>query len=312
MNDNVTAFSAGGLKLRSVLEAGHFAMTAEVNPPAATDPERLLQTALPLAGLADAVNVTDGAGARARMCSLAAAAILARAGLDPIMQLTCRDRNRIGLQADVMGAVALGVTNFLILRGDDPSAGDQPEAKPVFDLDSRQLLSTLAGIRDRSELPTGQKVEGPADILVGCADTPTDPPEGWAPQGLAAKADAGAQFAQTQFCMDAGIVRRYAERLAEHGLTERLSILVGVAPLASAASARWIVNNLPGAVIPETTVERMEKAADQKAEGRRICIELLQELAEIPGVAGAHIMAPLHQEAIPAVIEGSGLLARRR
>lgn len=312
MNDNVTALSMGGLKLRNVLEQGHFAITAEVNPPAATDPERLLKAALPLVGLADAVNVTDGAGARARMCSLSGSAVLARAGLDPIMQLTCRDRNRIGLQADVMGAVALGVRNFLILRGDDPTAGDQPEAKPVFDLDSRQLLSTLAGIRDRSELPTGQAVEGPVDIFVGCADTPIDPPKGWAPQGLAAKADAGAQFAQTQFCMDAGIVRRYVERLVEHGLTGRLSILIGVAPLASAASARWIVNNLPGAVIPETTIERMEKAADQKAEGRRICIELLQQLAEIPGVAGAHIMAPLHQEAIPPVIEGSGLLARRR
>jgi methylenetetrahydrofolate reductase (NADPH) len=312
MNEHVAASQTERHSLRSVLEKGNFAITAEINPPAATDPERLLRLARPLAGLADAVNVTDGASARTRMSSLAASAILARAGFEPIMQLTCRDRNRIGLQADVLGAVALGIRNFLVLRGDDPSAGDQPEAKPVFDLDSRQLLSTLAGIRDHRELPSGQKVEGPVDLFIGAADTPIDPPKEWTPQGLAAKADAGAQFVQTQFCMDAGVVRRYMARLAEHGLTERLSVLVGVAPLASVASARWIVDNLPGSLIPQAIIERMEKGADQKAEGRRICIELLQELAEIPGVAGAHIMAPLNQEAIPPVIEGSGLVTSRR
>ncbi len=312
MNEHVAAPVVGGHSLRSVLEGGHFAITAEINPPAATDPEPLLRVARPLAGLADAVNVTDGAGARTRMSSLAASAILARAGLQPIMQITCRDRNRIGLQADVLGAVALGIGSFLVLRGDDPSAGDQPEAKPVFDLDSRQLLSALAGIRDRRELPSGQKVEGPVDLFIGAADTPIEPPKEWTPQGLAAKADAGAQFVQTQFCMDAGVVRRYVARLAEHGLTERLSVLVGVAPLASVSSARWIVENLPGSLIPQAIIERMGKAADQKAEGRRICIELLQELAEIPGVAGAHIMAPLNQDAIPAVIEGSGLVTSRR
>jgi methylenetetrahydrofolate reductase (NADPH) len=311
MKTNVSALCAGHIKLSSVLEAGHFAMTAEISPPVATDPERLLRIARPLADLADAINVTDGAGASTHMSSLAASAIMVRAGLEPIMQITCRDRNRIGLQADVLGAVALGVKNFLILRGDDPTRGDQPETKPVFDFDSRQLLATLAGIRDRSELPSGRKVEGPVDILLGSADSPIDPPDGWKPDGLAAKIEAGAEFAQTQFCMDAGVVRRYVDRLSEHGLTDRISILIGVAPLASAGSARWIAQNLPGAIVPEATIERMQKATDQKAEGRRICIELLHELAEIPGVAGAHIMAPLNHDAIPTVIEDSGLLTGR-
>lgn len=298
--------------LQAVLEAGHFAITAEVTPPAAADPELLLQKALPLRGLADAVNVTDGASARAHMSALAAAAILQREGLEPVLQLTCRDRNRIGLQGDLLGAAALGIRNLLILRGDDPSAGDQPEAMPVFDLGTVELLETAAGIRDRSMLPSGRKVEGAAPFFLGVADMPIDPAPDWAPAALKAKIAAGGQFAQTQFCMDIGIVRRYVGRLADHGVTDNLHLLIGVAPLSSARSARWIKEHLFGAIIPEATVARLEGAQDQRAEGHRICVEFLQELADVPGVAGAHIMAPLNESAIPEVIAASGLLARRQ
>ncbi|MBI3711131.1 MAG: methylenetetrahydrofolate reductase [Proteobacteria bacterium] len=298
-------------RLRGVLEAGHFAVTAEITPPASTDPKTLLAKALPLRGLADAVNVTDGASARAHMSSLAAAGLLVRSGIEPILQLTCRDRNRIALQSDILGGAALGVRNFLILRGDDPSAGDQPDAKPVFDLDSRALLQTAAGIRDRGELPSGRGVEGPTPFFLGVADSPIDPPAGWAPDGLRAKIASGAQFAQTQFCMDTGVVRRYVSRLAEHGIADRLHLLIGIAPLASARSARWMREKLYGTIIADAIVARMERAADPKAEGVRICIEMLREIAEIPGIAGAHIMAPLNEAAVPEVIAESGLLARR-
>jgi methylenetetrahydrofolate reductase (NADPH) len=297
-------------RLQAVLEAGHFAITAELVPPAAVEEHLFVEKALPLRGLADAINVTDGAGARAHMCSLAAASLLHGAGLEPILQLTCRDRNRIALQSDLMGAAALGIRNLLILRGDDPTAGDQPDAKPVFDLDSRALTETAIGIRDRGELPSGRKVEGHAPFFIGGADAPIDPPAEWEPSGLKAKVDAGTQFVQTQFCMDADVVRRYIARLHEHGLKGKLHILIGVAPLASAKSARWMKEKLFGVTIPDAIVDRMEAAADPKAEGRTICVELLQQLAEIDGVSGAHIMAPLNEASIPDVIERSGLTKR--
>ncbi len=290
------------MRLQEKLRAGRFVITAEVTPPVSTDSNDLLAKALPLRGLADAVNVTDGAGARPHLGAVIAAALLVEAGIEPVLQLTCRDRNRIALQSDLMGAAARGVRNLLVLRGDDPSAGDQPEAKPVFDLDARQLLETARRLRDCGELPSGRKVAGKADFFLGAADIPIDPPPAWAPKGLAAKLDAGAQFSQTQFCMDAGVVRRYLARLAEHGVADKLFMLIGIVPLRSAKSARWIRDKLYGAIIPDSIVDRMEAARDPPAEGRRICIEMIQELAEIPGVAGCHIMAPNHEEAVPPVI----------
>jgi methylenetetrahydrofolate reductase (NADPH) len=312
MNEAMAGDHEAKGQLRRVLEAGGFAITAEIVPPTATDPELLLQKALPLRGLADAVNVPDGVSARAHMSALAAAGLLVRAGIEPILQMTCRDRNRIALQSDLLGAAALGITNLLILGGDQPAAGDQPEAKAVFDLDPRTLMRTAARIRDRGELPSGRKVAGPARFFIGAADMPIDPPAAWAPDGLLAKIAAGAQFAQTQFCMDAAIVRRYAARLREHGITERLHLLIGIAPPASARSARWIREHPYGAIIPDAIVARLEAAPDPRAEGRRICVELLQELAEIPGVAGAHVMAPLNEAALPEVLGQARLVLRRR
>jgi methylenetetrahydrofolate reductase (NADPH) len=285
------------------LRAGRLVLTAEVVPPLSCDAQDLIRKAAPLRGLADAVNVTDGAGARAHMGALAAAAILLGAGIEPILQITCRDKNRIALQGELMGAAALGVRNLLLLTGDDPKAGDQPETKPVFDLDARALIDTARRLRDEAVLPTGRKVAGQAAFLIGAADAPIDPPAGFRPAGLLAKIAAGAQFVQTQFCMDAAIVRRYIGALADAGLTRRAAILIGVNPLRSAKSARWMRHHLFGTIIPDAFITRMEQAADPAREGVRICIELIEELAAIPGVAGVHIMAPGNDAAIPEVLK---------
>jgi methylenetetrahydrofolate reductase (NADPH) len=289
--------------LQRRLTAGQFAITAEITPPLSADVQALLDKAQPLAGLVDAVNVTDGASARPHLDTLTAAATLARAGIEPVLQVTCRDRNRIALQSLLIGAAAQGIHNVLALTGDDPSAGDQPDAKPVFDLESNALLATAAGLRDHGRLPHGREVGGHIDFFLGCADMPLDPAPDWKPASLLRKLQAGAQFAQTQFCMDLALLRRYLARLQEHGITERLYILVGIAPLASARSARWIREHLHGAIIPEPLIERLEGAQDPKLEGRRICVELMRELRQMQGVAGVHVMAPLNEAALPAVIE---------
>jgi methylenetetrahydrofolate reductase (NADPH) len=285
------------------LAARKFALTAEITPPVSSDLAELLAKAAPLKGLADAINVTDGAGARPHLDSMVAALALLNEGMEPILQVTCRDRNRIALQSQLLGAAALGITNLLLLKGDDPRAGDQPDAKPVFDLDTAALAATAAGIRDRGELPYGRKVGGSADFFIGVADSPMDPAPDWMPVGLTKKLEAGAQFAQTQFCMDAQILRRYIARLRESGIGDRMPLLIGVAPLASAKSARWIKQHLFGSIIPEWMIERLDQASDPQAEGRAICVDLLEEYAEIPGVSGAHLMAPLNERAISTVIE---------
>jgi len=296
--------------LQARLKGGDFVVTAEITPPVSTDPAEFLSRALPLKGLATAVNVTDGAGAKVHLSSLAAAHFLVQNGIEPIFQMTCRDRNRLALQADILGAVSLGVRNMLMLAGDDPKAGDQPESKPVFDLDSKGLLAMAHRMRSEQKLPSGTEIKGGIDLVLGAADVPVDPPADWEPKGLRAKAAAGADFVQTQFCMDVGVVRRYAARLRDHGI--RLPVLVGVAPIPSARSARWMREKLFGTLIPDAIVDRLEKAADPKREGRRICVEVLQELAETPGVAGAHVMAPMNFAEIPRTIEDSGVTRRKR
>jgi methylenetetrahydrofolate reductase (NADPH) len=287
-------------------------ITAELSPPVSTDPSEFVERALGLRGLVTAINVTDGAGSRAHMSSLAAAHFLVRNGVEPILQMTCRDRNRIALQAELLGAAALGIRNILALRGDDPKLGDQPDAKAVFDLDTTALLATAQRMRTESRLPTGAEITGPVNFVLGAAELPVDPPPGWRPDGLLSKMQAGAEFIQTQFCMDADAVRRYAGRLLELGVAQKLPILIGVAPIPSARSARWMKEKLYGAMIPERIVERLERAGDPKAEGRKICIELLQQLAQTPGVAGAHVMAPTFHSAIGPVIEASGVAGAMR
>ena len=300
------------MNLQQKIAAGQFVMTAEVTPPVTFSRDELLDKALPLKGLADAVNITDGAGARPHLSALISSAILVQNGIEPILQLTCRDRNRIALQSDLMGAAAGGIRNLLALRGDDPSAGDQPDAKPVFDLDPRALLETARRLRDEGVLPTEKKVSGRAEFFLGAADSPIDPPAGWEPKGLAGKVAAGAQFAQTQFCMDAGVARRYVARLAEHGLDRKIPLLIGIAPLRSAKSARWMKEKLFGTIMPDAVIDRMERAADPVAEGIRIAVDLIAEISQIPNIGGVHIMAPMNDAAVPTVISEARKRVKRK
>jgi len=298
--------------LQKSLRDGSFVVTAELSPPVSADPSEFIERALALRGVVAAVNVTDGAGSKAHMSSLAAAHFMVRNGVEPILQMTCRDRNRIALQAELLGAAALGIRNILALRGDDPKLGDQPETKPVFDLDTAALLVTAKRMRDEGILPSGVAIKGPVGLVLGAAELPVDPPPDWRPNGLLAKMHAGAEFVQTQFCMDPEVVRRFAGRLLDLGVAQKLPILIGVAPIPSARSARWMKEKLYGAIVPDRIVERLEGASDPKAEGRKICIELLQQLAETPGVAGAHVMAPAFHSAIGPVIEASGVARAKR
>ena len=295
--------------LQEKLNSGRFVITAEITPPVSCDAADLVTKAAPFKGLADAVNVTDGAGARAHLGAVTAAGILLQNGIEPILQLTCRDKNRIALQSDLMAAAALGVHNLLMLKGDDPKQGDQPDAKPVFDLDTVGLTQMAITLRDKGELPNGRKVAGEAKFFIGAADAPIDPPAGWEPKSLKAKIAAGCEFAQTQFCMDIGVVRRYMARLTEHGV--KLPMLIGISPLRTAKSARWMREKLFGTIISDLIVARMDAAADPAAEGQRICLELLEELSSIPGVAGAHLMAPGNEAAIAEVLARASSIKRR-
>ena len=294
--------------LADCLAQGRFAITAEIAPPLTADPQSMRDLAAPLRGLVDGINVTDAAGARTAMSSVAAAAILQDAGFEAVLQVTCRDRNRIALASDLLGAAALGIRNLLVLHGDDPARGDTPEAKPVYDLDSREVIALACRMRDQGTLPSGRAIKVPPRFLIGAADSPHDPAPDWMPDRLIAKQEAGATFVQTQFCFDPGVVRRYLARLADFGLTERLRFLIGVGPFASADSARWMNEKLFGVKVPQALIARLEQAGDQAAEGCRICVELIEELRGIDGVAGVHIMAP--RQGATAIAEVVGALDR--
>lgn len=309
---NVVAVTRSCGRLEAALRAGHFVMTAETSPPDAAAAAPVLARAGCLKGLADAVNVCDGASARAHMSPLAAAAILAQNDIEPVLQFTVRDRNRIALQADLLGAAALGVPNILCLHGDDVSKGDQPGAKPVHDIDSRELMRTARRMRDEGTLPSGRTIDPRPALFIGAADAPVEPKPTWKPEGLLAKIDAGAEFVQTQFCFDSNLLRRYLGALGELGILERLYVIVGIGPIASAKSARWMNANLFGVKIPEQLIRRLEQAPHPETEGRRICVELLHEFAEIKGVAGAHLMGPRREQSIAEVIAESGLLNKRK
>jgi methylenetetrahydrofolate reductase (NADPH) len=299
-------------RLEALLRGSAFVMTAETSPPDAATAASVMARAGCLKGLADAVNVTDGAGAKAHMSAFAAATVLAQHGIEPVLQFTVRDRNRLALQGDLIGAAALGIHNILCLHGDDPKGGDQPETKPVYDIDSRTLMTTARRLRETGELPSARRIDPAPRLFIGAADSPQDPKPDWKPDSLKAKLEAGADFIQTQFCFDPAMLRRYLARLGEHGLLERLYVIVGIGPLASAKSARWMNENLFGVHVPDSILARLEGAADQRAEGRKICVELLQELAEIDGVSGAHLMAPRQEQAIAEAIAESGLLKKRQ
>ena len=295
-------------ELENKLASGAFVITAEIVPPVSGDGQDLRRRADVLGGLVDAINITDGAAANPAMSGLAACALLRADGHEPVFQLTCRDRNRIGLASDLLGASALGVTNVLVLHGDDPSKGSMPEAKPVFDLDSRSLLHMAACMRDEGRLPSGREINSRPEFFLGCADAPFDPPDDFVPSGLLAKIAAGAQFAQTQFCYDLEATKRYFEVLAAHDVTASLSFIAGIGPLLSARQARFMNDNLYGVSIPPAIINRLDAASDPSLEGINICVELIAGLKEIPGVKGVHIMAPMQStEKIAEVVRRTGL-----
>ncbi len=306
---NEDAIAASGLQ--ALLARGVFVLTGGTTPPVSAAPEDMRARVAPLSGLADAVNVTDGAGAKTHMSSLAAAALMRDYGLEPVLQFTMRDRNRLALQADVLGAAALGIGNILCLSGDSVEAGDQPDAKPVHDIDSRGLLRTARAMRDDGLLPSGRAVSTPPRLFLGAADAPTEPGPDWSPAGLHAKIDAGAQFFQTQYCFEPDMVRRYMARLGDEGILEKAYFIIGIGPIKSVKSARWMNDNLWGVHIPDATIARLDGASDQAEEGIAICAELIDALQQIPGVAGAHIMGPRSEEAAAEAMKRAGVTERR-
>jgi methylenetetrahydrofolate reductase (NADPH) len=294
--------------LREKLNRGEFVITAEIAPPLTASADVLLERAEPLRGLADAVNVTDAASARPALSSLAASAILAANGIEPILQMTCRDRNRIAMVGDLLGAAALGISNILFLHGDDPKVGDMPDAKPVFDIDSRGLIALARDMCNPGTTPSGREIKPAPNFFIACADAPASHPDGWQPKGLQTKIEAGAQFAQTQFCFDLDIAADYFARLKAHGITERLKFIAGIGPLLSANQARFMDENLFGVSIPAKIIDRLEQAEDQRAEGRAICAELIDGLKQIDGISGVHVMAPMQgAAAIAETIRLTGL-----
>ncbi len=299
-------------RLEEILRAGHFAVTAELNPPDSADPEDVYQAAGILADVCDGINAVDASGANCHISSVAMCALLTRAGYEPVYQVTCRDRNRIAIQGDMLGAAAMGVLNVLCLTGDDVTAGDQPEAKRVFDFDSIQLLRTARTMRDEGVFLSGRKITSPPCFFLGAAANPFVPPFEWRPQRLAKKIAAGAQFIQTQYCFDLSRFKEYMGQVRDLGLDKQAFILAGVGPLKSAGAAEFMRSKVPGVVIPDAIVERLKKTprAKQQAEGKMICIELIQQIQEIAGVAGVHIMAYRQEELVAEIVEQAGLLPR--
>ena len=286
-------------------------MTAETSPPDAASPQAVIDRVACLQGLADAVNVTDGASARVHMSAFAAATIMLQNGIEPVLQMTTRDRNRLALQGDVVGASALGIHNFLCLTGDKMAAGDQPDAAEVFELDSGELMRQMRQMRDAGSFPSGRQIDPPPDLFLGAAEMPAEPGDNWPAARLQAKIDNGTQFFQTQYCFELDKVRSYCQGLVDGGFTEQAYFLIGIGPLASAKSARWMNDNLFGVHVPDGIIKRLEGAEDQRAEGRAICAELLQGFSEIEGCAGAHLMAPHGEASCAQVIRESGLLELR-
>lgn len=296
--------------LERVLEAGNFAVTAELGPPKSADPEVIRNKAKLLKGYANAFNVTDGQTAVVRMASWAACVLQKEQGLDPIVQMTCRDRNRIALQMDALGAAAVGINNILVLSGDHMSFGNHPEAKGVYDIDSIQFIKILKDMRDEKKFQCGDEIDVEPRLFIGAAANPFAAPFEYRPYRLAKKVAAGADFIQTQMIFNVPRFREYMKRIGDLGLHEKVYILAGVGPIRSLGAARYMASKVPGMDVPDEIVDRMKKTPKEKRaeEGIKVCIEIIQQVREIPGVRGAHIMAIEWEDAIPEIVEKAGLL----
>jgi methylenetetrahydrofolate reductase (NADPH) len=321
-----------GSNLEKLLKAGHFAVTGELGPPQSADAEEIRHKASLLKGNCDAVNITDNQTAIVRMSSIGAGILTIQEGLEPIIQMTCRDRNRLAIQSDLLGAYALGMRNLLALTGDHQQFGNHPTAKNVFDMDSIQLVQTVASMRDDKVFECGDPFSGQEPrFFVGAAAAPFADPIEFRPYRLAKKVRAGANFIQTQLIYDIDAFGKYMEKVRELGLHEKTYVLAGLGPLKSPGMARYMKNNVPGILVPDEIIQRMTDAGkpwsgiprneltkeDKKArtsawrdEGIKICIDLIKQVREIEGVAGVHIMAIEWEEAVKPIAEGAGLLPR--
>ncbi len=299
-------------RLERVLRRGEFAVTAELNPPDSANPQDVYERAAIFDGWVDGINAVDASGANCHMSSVGICALLTRMGYAPIMQIACRDKNRIAIQGDVLGAAAMGVQNVMCLTGDGVQAGDQPGAKPVFDLDCMSLLETVRTMRDEAKFLSGRKLTSPPHVFLGAAINPFAPPYDYRPYRLAKKIAAGAQFVQSQYCYDVPMFRRYMDKVRDLGLNEQCYILVGVGPLASARTAKWMRSNVPGVHIPDDIIARLEGAQDQKKEGKQIAIDIINEVKEIEGISGIHVMAYRQEEFVAEIVHESGVLRGRK
>jgi methylenetetrahydrofolate reductase (NADPH) len=291
------------------LASGAFAITAEISPPRGASTASVTETAGLLRDWVDAVNVTDNQGANVRMASWAGSLATLAAGLEPVMQMTCRDRNRIALQSDALGASALGIRNILLMTGDHPKSGDHPEAKPVFDLDSVQLLWTLRHMRDQGAVLTGRKLDPPPGFFLGAVDNPVATPDGSGAARLGQKVDAGAQFVQTQFVFDIAAFGQWMAQVRDLGLHERCSILAGVGAVRSRGGLDFIRDKLPGVTVPDDVYRRLRAVpSDQTAaEGARLAAETIQQLRAIEGVAGVHLFMAGNEQAVPGILDQAGV-----
>ena len=296
--------------LEKVLAAGHFAVCTEIGPPKSCDAEVVRRHAETLRGYADAFNVTDNQTAIVRLSSVAASAILTRLGLDPVLQMTCRDRNRIGLQSDLLGAAALGINNVLCLTGDHQSFGNHPEAKNVYDLDAIQLIHAVKQMRDEGRFLCGEEMKVPPKLFIGGVANPFADPFEFRVVRLEKKIAAGADFIQTQAILDMERFERFMELVRSRGLDQRAYILAGLMPIKSAKMARYMQKNVAGMMVSEDICRRLEKAEDVKAEAVELVVEQIKQVQKIKGVAGVHLMAVAWEDIIPTVVQQAGLYPR--
>ena len=298
-------------RFERILRAGQFAVTAEIAPPDSADPADVYDRATLFNGYVDAINATDSSGANCHMSSMGICALLTRLGYAMILQMSCRDRNRIAMQGDLLGAAAMGVNNVLCLSGDGVQSGDHPEAKPVFDMDSLSALTMARTLRDEAQFLSGRPISSPPRLFLGAAANPFAPPFDYRPLRMAKKIAAGAQFIQTQYCFDIERLRRFMAQTRDMGLHEKAFILPGVGPLISAKSAEWIRKHVPGVHIPDNIIKRLAGAKDQQQEGVDLCVDLIQQIKEIGGVSGIHLMAYKQEHRIGEIIQRSNALDGR-
>jgi methylenetetrahydrofolate reductase (NADPH) len=296
------------VSLRERLASGGFAVTAEISPPRGASTQPIATTAASLKDWVDAVNVTDNQGSNVRLASWAGSLALINAGLEPVMQMTCRDRNRIALQSDLLGASALGIRNILVMTGDHPKFGDHPGAKPVFDLDSVQLLWTLRTMRDQHVLLSGRKLDPAPDCFLGAVENPFAPPVEFRADRLGKKIAAGAQFVQTQFVFDVPAFARWMAQVRDLGLTEHCAILAGVGAVRSVKALDYMQSHVPGVEVPDHVFQRLRSVppGHQAKEGIKLAAEIVQQVAEIAGVAGVHLLVAGHERAVPQILQNAG------